>query len=777
QQQGQNAQQAQELAELQKQIISATWKVMRREKPESPSDLFEDDVNLLVESQASALDQLSEMEGQVEDPESKQFIDSVRGFMSEAIVELNQAVGTKNVEDLRPALAKEKAAYQGLLRLRAREHEVTMLQQQSGQQQQQNNRRQQQMDQLNLKKDDNPYEDQKNARAQTEEQQQAREDRQVLNRLRELAQRQEDLNERIKELQSALEEANSDEEREEIERRLKSLREQQEQLLRDTEELSERMNQEENQERMSEESEKLEDSRDSQQRTLQSLEQGQVSRAAAEGTRAQRELEELRDEFQERTAGQFADEMRDLRKEVEDLEEKESEIARELANQQFGNSVDDQDDGQRPDLRESPKQEKDLAEKLNEQKNAVENLRERMRSTIEEAEVLEPLLAEELYDTYRNSETSRPDIALDSARKSFQRGWIDDAQAEEARAREGITQIREGIEKAAERILGDETESLRQASKTLQSLNEDLDQEINQSDPKNAGQESAQDQTNEAGSPSENGSPNSIQQPDEGDDRERSSQGNSSQDQDRESGREGQLPKEPRSSQQPPNRQEGRTEQPSDPEQSPQNQSEKNSDQQEQGSNPGQQTGADESGSPREPSETDERGEPGQQGTPNSENPNRSEGRSLNDQIRNFAIDENASGPEMRQQQMGPGNQRMMRPITGEDFRDWSDRLRDVEEMVNDPDLRAEASRIRETAREIRRELKQGDKERHSATPNWSLIRLKISQPLKQLQNAVAEELIRRTTQDALIPLDRDPVPVEYQDAVRQYYERLGRGE
>jgi hypothetical protein len=151
----------------------------------------------------------------------------------------------------------------------------------------------------------------------------------------------------------------------------------------------------------------------------------------------------------------------------------------------------------------------------------------------------------------------------------------------------------------------------------------------------------------------------------------------------------------------------------------------------------------------------------------------------MNEEMRNFAPNQsggenqNRGGANQQRNFGGPGNQRMMRPLTGDDFRDWSDRLRDVEEMVDDPDLRAEASRIREQAREIRKELR----ERHSAEPNWELIKLKVARPLAELQNRVAEELMRRTSKDALVPLDRDPVPVQYQDAVKKYYERLGKGE
>ena len=92
--------------------------------------------------------------------------------------------------------------------------------------------------------------------------------------------------------------------------------------------------------------------------------------------------------------------------------------------------------------------------------------------------------------------------------------------------------------------------------------------------------------------------------------------------------------------------------------------------------------------------------------------------------------------------------------------------------MIGDPDLRAEASRIREQAREIRKEMK-----RHSKEPNWELVKMKIAKPLAELQDRVSEELIRRRGKDDLVPLDRDPVPAQYQDAVRRYYERLGSGQ
>ena len=118
------------------------------------------------------------------------------------------------------------------------------------------------------------------------------------------------------------------------------------------------------------------------------------------------------------------------------------------------------------------------------------------------------------------------------------------------------------------------------------------------------------------------------------------------------------------------------------------------------------------------------------------------------------------------------GATRVTSPITGEDFREWSDRLRDVEEMVDNPELRAEAARIRDQARTIRAEMK-----RHSKDPNWNLIRVNVAAPLVELSNRVSDELLRRTSKQAIVPLDRDPVPPKYSEKTRRYYERLGSGQ
>jgi hypothetical protein len=56
------------------------------------------------------------------------------------------------------------------------------------------------------------------------------------------------------------------------------------------------------------------------------------------------------------------------------------------------------------------------------------------------------------------------------------------------------------------------------------------------------------------------------------------------------------------------------------------------------------------------------------------------------------------------------------------------------------------------------------------------LVQQQVAGPLVELRDRVAEELLRRTSKKAIVPLDRDPVPPKYSEKTRLYYERLGSG-
>lgn len=783
QQQGsQNAQQAEQLADLQKEIINATWKLIRRETAEEPTEPFASDVELIYQSQGSALEQANELVGNLEDAESQAHGEAVLRAMNDAFDELRAAKDGPAIEPLRPALAAEQAAYQALLRLRAREHNVIRSQQQAGQQGQSSsssNRSQQQLDQLDLSNNENRYETERTAESQSQQELQDRETRQVLNRLSELARRQNDLNDRLKELQSALEEAETEQEREELRRQLQRLTEEQQQILRDTDELQSRMESPENQQRMNDERQQLEQTREQVRRASEALEEGMVPQATAAGARAEQQFEDLRNELRRQASNRFEEELREMRDEARGLEQRQRQLAEQL-------NADESEENANS-LRDEPSRE-ELPEQLRQQQQRLQQLLERIRETTLEAEATEPLLSERLYETARDAAEQNLERALPAAESSLRRGLIEDAQQQEQLAREGIRQLREGIEQAAESVLGDDTEALRRAREELERLADELNDEV----ARNAGEPSAERrarQPRESGEPSDSAAqrrsaPNgeSGQQTDR---QERTANGPSSQDDSpRENSPNGgnQTPAGDQPEQQPgsPSPSGSPAEQPGQqPYQSgqqsgegqpggqrPNGQQPNQQSTNQSGQQPGQQpdqsdspTGAQPAGDQPGQSQTPNQTQPGQQPTRGGQ-PNQ-QGGPFND----GSFSAGGFGPFMEE------SGRPTSPLTGEDFLDWSDRLRDVEEMVDDPQLRAEASRIRERARDMRIDWK-----RHSRPPNWDLVRAEVAEPLAELRDRVAEELLRRTSDEALVPLDRDPIPPQYSEQTRRYYERLGIG-
>jgi hypothetical protein len=732
QQGGQNARQAEELARLQKDIINATWKLVRRETSGQPSDKFADDVKLIHESQMSAFEQATELVEKLEDPQSREHAQAVLEAMTKAIDQLSQAQQQNAAAPLTPALAAEQAAYQALLKLRAREHRVIRGQrsQSASASSSSNSRSQQQLNQLQLDNEENRYETQRTAQAQ-QQSQEDRETRQVLNRLSELARRQNDLNERLKELQAALEEARNEEEKEEIRRQLKRLREEQQQILRDTDELRSRMETPENQERMEAERQQLEQTREQVRQASEALEQEQVTQAASAGTRAERDFQELRNEFRRRASNRFGEEMRQLRDEARELDQRQQDLSQQLADL---NKPEQRSTSLRGDDRRNQ-----IPGELAEQKERLEELLDEMRQTVQEAEATEPLLSEQLYDTVRNADERNLDRALEAAELSMRRGLTDDARQQEEVARRGIGQLREGVEKAAESVLGDDQEALRRARQELDQLADELQNEI----ARNTGQP----ESRPGGDPSpsdaaRNGQNQQPSQPGDPPGQQRQPQ-------------PGQQPGQQPGEQQPMpgEAQQQRSQQPG---RQPAQQS---------GQQTGQQSG-------------EQQPMPGQQGQQTGQQQGQQQGQQPGQQPqqgqRGGQRLAGANGPGVLDQLLNeqPGQGRQFAPLTGESFTEWSDRLRDVEEMVEDPQLRAEAARIRDQARSIRAEFK-----RHSKLPDWDLVQVQVAGPLMELRNRVAEELLRRTSKDAALPLDRDPVPPRYSEKTRLYYERLGSGQ
>jgi hypothetical protein len=715
---GQAAAESFKLAEVQKQIINATWKLQRRQEGQKPSDPYKKDLTVVQESQQKALDQAEALKLKASDPRVHTLLQAVNDFMEKALDHLKDS-GDKT-ESLVPALGSEQSAYQALLKLASREHLVTRGRQQQGGGGGGGQANRQQLDQLELKQEERRYETQRQATRQQSPEQ--KEQLAVLNRLKELAQRQNDLNERIKELQTALQEARTEAEKEELRRRLKRLREEERELLADVDQLGERMQQPANQSNMSEAREQLEQTRSEVQRAAEALENANPSQALASGARAQQELEQLRDDFRKKNSSKFAEDMRDMRSDARELAEKESKISEKLQ---------EQANNKRKSLSQSEDM-KELVEQLQSQRTGLTNLLEHMRAVSEQAESSEPLLSKQLYDTFRKSNQGNLQDSLNLTEELLKRSFLSEAGQFEQRARKEIDELKQGVEQAAESVLGDEAEALRMAKSELEELAQQVQRELAAQAGRGATNAVAQGRSpsQERSASQEQGQETAGQQPGNGQQQQGQRQGESGQDrQQGQSGRENQQ---------------GQAN-------AGQNQSGQGQSQSQNQTGEGQsqqnQTGNNQGG--QSPSERQASNRDGQGG-----------GRNRNF----FERDLNNSGG-------GPdgGGDGLNGPLTGERYGNWSERLGNVEEMLDSPEMRRELARIRDRARNFRAEFK-----RHSKEPQWDLVQTQILKPLTEVRNRVTEELRRHESAEALVPIDRDPVPAKFSELVRRYYEKLG---
>jgi hypothetical protein len=136
-----------------------------------------------------------------------------------------------------------------------------------------------------------------------------------------------------------------------------------------------------------------------------------------------------------------------------------------------------------------------------------------------------------------------------------------------------------------------------------------------------------------------------------------------------------------------------------------------------------------------------------------------------------MGLDAERNGRQVATANGGSGGDAAAPLAGGLGFREWSDRMRDVEEMVGDPQLRAEAARIRERATALRAQIKASGQ-----APDWQTVQTMVVRPLADLRDEISREILRRDNSAAKVPVDREPIPPAYADQVRRYYERLGEG-
>ncbi len=667
---------------------------------------YQADAGVVRDSQAQALEQANAALSRQQDPRASALWSNASKEMEKALERLNQAAQSPGV--LPEALAAEQAAYQALLKLQEHEYQVSRSRSRNQQRGGQGQQMQRQLEQMDLAQSENRYETQR--LAQSPQNPQRQEQLQVANRLQELARRQQDLNDRLKELQTALQEARTEKERQELQRQLKRLQEQEQQMLADVDELRQRMDRPENQSSMTDERRQLDQTREDVQRAAEAAAKGAASQALASGTRAQRQFQQLHDEMRQRNSSQFSNELRDMRNEARELARQQEELAKKLA-------AEDADSHK--SLSGAPEQQTMLND-LARQKERLTNLVERATQVSQQAEQAEPLLSRQLYDSVRQFTQDTAKGVNETQDELLQRRLM---------TRGLYDQLKESSEPDGAKLMDLTAELLRlgflpQANETSQRVGTNINQF-------RRGVERAAESVLGDEAEAMRLAQQQLEQLTDELQREMSQAGGG---------------------------------------QSETNRAQPGSDAQRGGR--GESPGLAANDAPRE----------NQASTPGTSQPRDAGGQNQAGADRRAARDGNnltaGGGGGQRTEYGGNALDRLLGndvlrpfgPITGGDYGPWSDRLRDVEEMLDQPDLRNRVAVARDRVRLMRQEFQHDRKK-----PDWAVVRLQVMKPLQEVRDRLADELARRESREALVPVDRDPVPTRYSELVRRYYEELGK--
>lgn len=478
--QGQAENQGLELLEKQRRIVISLFRI---KNDATTAEGAVEDIDVLQRSQVEALEELQQLIPRLEEASALQHAKDAQRFMEGADLGLTNAVDLPSLEPLNLAWSDANNAYDKLVKLSDDEFNVSRSPNQQSGSGGGASRNQSQINELDFRQEDSRYETASEAQALS-----SPEDRQNLEliaKLNELSRRQDDLNERLQDMQSELANAQTEEERERIARELKRLEEEQRQMLADADEAIQQAG---NRSSARQARQQLEEARENMRNASEQLDEGQVSQALASGTRAQDTLEKTREQMREANSSEFSDAMRNARTRARELAETQAELDEELSNQ--GDEAQQTLDGNSDN--------DELVERVEAQSEKLDTLLDDVRKIAEDAENVEPGLFRELYQVIRDSNGSRFEERYDNSLQYLRQGFLNEAEEEQQGLTDDLQRLSEAVDQAAEGILGSEGATMEFAQSEIESLNQQLSEEREQSES-NSGQQAGNGGDNPSG--------------------------------------------------------------------------------------------------------------------------------------------------------------------------------------------------------------------------------------------------------------------------------------
>lgn len=468
------------LSQVQKNIIVATWKVINRKDKLTEAELF-DNINVLSESQKNLLEVTQSTLLQMEQRAvlSGESADRIGKFYSEAIKHMSAAAKKLNENQLREALTPERESYQNLLRAEAEITEVQLQRMQaSGAGDAANLEELSQLFDEEMDKLKNKYETLNEAQQQQSE----KEVNEALEKVKELARRQEQYNQRLRDL------ARNQMAEEERKRQIEELRRQQEDLRRETQELSRQVQslQRQNASIPRDVQDSLRRTESEMNNSSNNLRQQNAEQAAATGQRALNNLKRLENSLQR-------NQKESLRKNFDALDQQFQELAE--SQQRLTDDVEKLSRGGEQS-QEHLQQARDDQQRLQED---LADAKEALQSLTEKAQQAKNQVTRDVRKFSQDLERSNLEQKMDSAQKLLEEKQLHSAaQAERdiqnalERMREKFTRMRGGLAESEEEKLDLALDQTRQVRENLENLEREMqDLKRQASGSENSGQQTS----------------------------------------------------------------------------------------------------------------------------------------------------------------------------------------------------------------------------------------------------------------------------------------------
>ncbi len=472
------------LAVSQKEIITATWKLERARQKMSRDELQQGS-KAIAETQADLKESVARIAqnarmggGLTEEMGGGKIIQ----YLEEAVVAMGEAVPRLEEAKLAEALDPERRAYQLLLKVDAERRRRELAMGGGGASsfgQLQSSEELARLFEDELNKIQSKYETLQNQQQQQQETQL----NEALQKVKELAQRQERLNDLSRMMQR------ENQSPEEKKRQIERLRRQQDELNREVQNLARQMHQlgqssQSNQQSLQQLEDNLRQTADDMKRTTDNLRRENLANAGAEGNRALDRLRRLEEQLQQQRSNSTRENLSQLREEMEQLAESQKQLSDDLQRQ--GNNATAAGAEQRGQWQE---RQQELQRRTNRAREDLHKAQENTRRTAgEEAMAGQEKSAREKQELSQDlrklaEEFDRRRILerMEQAGEAIQQERLGDAELAQKEAAQSLKKLEEQLGESLSQLAEAPEEKLDLALQETQRLRSELEKSLRES--------------------------------------------------------------------------------------------------------------------------------------------------------------------------------------------------------------------------------------------------------------------------------------------------------